>query len=338
MSVRVLIVDDSPVVREILRRTLDSLPQITVVGTARDPYVARDRIYELNPDVITLDLEMPRMDGLTFLRKLMHHHPLPVVVVSSVTADGSRQALAALEAGAVDVIEKPGPSHAIGLLSAELGAKIRSAAQARVVRIESSDTAVPLVTGVSKRRVVAMGASTGGTVALQRILTALPPDAPGVLVAQHMPAYIASAFAERLDSLCAVKVAVAEDGCRVRSGEVLVAAGGAHLLLRRDNEGFTACVKNGPPVRNHRPSVDVLFESVAQAAGPDAVGVLLTGMGSDGAEGLLAMRNAGAHTIAQDEASCVVFGMPREAIRLGAVDEVLPLPDIAAAVLRAAAR
>lgn len=340
MPIRVLVVDDSAIVRQIFERELSRDPEIEVVGTAPDPYVARDKIVQLRPDVVTLDVEMPRMDGVTFLRKLMHHFPLPVIVVSSLTPQGGELALEALAAGAVEVMCKPGAAYTVGDMSVQLVDKIKAAARAGVRR-----PAIPSPVGRSAPRlamtrttnkVVAIGASTGGTQALQDILTALPANAPGIMIVQHMPEHFTRSFAERLDSLCEMEVKEAANGDSVAPGKVLVAPGNFHMLLRRSGAMYHAEVKEGPLVCRHRPSVDVLFRSVARYAGANAVGVILTGMGADGAEGLGEMRRAGAHTIAQDEASCVVFGMPREAIRLGAAATVEPLEAIPGALLAAA--
>jgi two-component system chemotaxis response regulator CheB len=337
--IRVLVVDDSAVVRQIFTAELSRDPELEVVGAAPDPYVARDLIVQRRPDVVTLDVEMPRMDGITFLRKLMQHHPLPVVVVSSLTPAGGEVALDALAAGAVDVLCKPGASFKVGDVTARLVEKVKAAACARVAR-----AAPPAIAAAGPARaltrtthqILAIGASTGGTVALETLLRAFPPNAPGTLVTQHMPETFTRAFARRLDQVTRVSVKEAEDGDSVVPGVVLVAPGDKHLQLRRDGARYYASVRDGPRVNRHRPSVDVLFRSVAQAAGRNALGVILTGMGADGAQGLLEMKQAGARTFAQDEASCVVFGMPRVAIELGAADRVLPLPLMAEAVLEAA--
>jgi two-component system chemotaxis response regulator CheB len=309
------------------------------VGAAPDPYVARDLIVRRRPDVVTLDVEMPRMDGITFLRKLMQHHPLPVVVVSSLTPAGGEVALDALSAGAVDVLCKPGGAFKVGDVAAQLVEKVKAAACARVARTAQAPAARPEPARALARtthQIVAVGASTGGTVALEALLRGFPPNAPGTLVTQHMPETFTRAFAQRLDQVTRVSVKEAEDGDSVVPGVVLVAPGDKHLQLRRDGARYHASVRDGPRVNRHRPSVDVLFRSVAQAAGRNALGVLLTGMGADGAQGLLEMKQAGARTFAQDEASCVVFGMPRVAIELGAADRVVPLSQMADAVLEVA--
>ncbi|GAB4257523.1 MAG: chemotaxis response regulator protein-glutamate methylesterase [Deferrisomatales bacterium] len=344
-TVRVLVVDDSAVVRNILSRELRKDPQIEVVGTAQDPYVARDKIVELQPDVLTLDVEMPRMDGITFLKKLMASYPMPVVVVSSLTPQGGLMAIEALEAGAVEVMCKPGPSYTVAEMGPELAAKVKLAA--RIGARPPLPTPELRPTRLRSRRagsaaeasgIVAIGASTGGVDALQRILTALPADAPGIVIAQHMPQYFSKAFADRVNRLCDVQVKEAEDGDPVGPGRVLVAPGNRHMLVERGPGGYRIQIKEGPRITGHRPSVNVLFRSVAEAAGAHAVGVILTGMGNDGARGLALMKQAGATTIAQDEASCVVFGMPREAIATGAVDHVVPLDRIAEKILEAAER
>lgn len=339
--IRVLVVDDSALVRRVLSEELSALPDIEVVGTAVDPYAARDEILRLAPDVLTLDVEMPRMDGLSFLAKLMRHHPLPVVVVSSVTPADSANALEALRLGAVEVISKPGSESTVPEVRRRLARAIRAAAAAdvgqatRPVPVGPAPIRVPYA---ARLRTVVVGSSTGGTRALETILTALPPDAPPILVGQHMPRGFTRAFAERLDSLCAIRVAEASGDEKVLPGTCLVAPGDRHMILDRRAAGHYVEVKDGPPVNFHRPSVDALFHSAASVLGDDAVGVILTGMGSDGADGLLAMRRAGAHTIAQDEESCVVFGMPRVAIERGAVADVLPLEAIARRFVDAAAR
>jgi two-component system chemotaxis response regulator CheB len=341
MKSRVLIVDDSAVVRKILVRELQKDPMIEVVGTAPDPYIAREKILELDPNVLTLDIEMPKMDGITFLRKLMKHHPLPVVIVSSLTPAGGELALEALEAGAVEVMCKPGASYAVGDLSVELIDKIKAATR---VRVRKAATAEPRSNGAKKQlaltrtthRVIAIGASTGGTQALQSILEKLPANSPGIVIVQHMPEFFTRSFANRLNDLSAVYVKEAEDGDSVVPGKVLIAPGHSHMLLKRSGANYYVEIKSGPLVCRHRPSVDVLFKSVARYAGTNSVGVLLTGMGKDGAEGLKEMRDAGADTIAQDESSCVVFGMPKEAILLGGAGQILPLDNIPGKILELA--
>jgi two-component system chemotaxis response regulator CheB len=352
-----LIVDDSAIVRKILAEALSGEPDIEIVGTAPDPYVARDKILSLQPDVLTLDIEMPRMDGLTFLRKLMQFHPLPVVVISSLAQPSCRIAVKALETGAVEVLAKPGGPYSVGELRHGLAQKVRAAAAARVRRpaqngatdphppphSASPATAPPaapavLPSGLSPDTILAIGASTGGTEAIAAVLSRLPATAPAALIAQHIPPEFSRAFANRLNETCAMEVREAQDGDTLRPGLALVAPGDFHLVARKAGGRTFVNVKGGPRVCYQRPSVDVLFHSVAETAGKRAVGVLLTGMGTDGAEGLLRMRQSGARTIAQDEASCVVFGMPREAIALGAAEQVLSLRSIPEAMLAAAAR
>lgn len=340
--IRVLIVDDSAVVRDVLSHELAMQPDIEVVDTAIDPYFARDKIVALQPDVITLDLEMPRMDGITFLSKLMHFHPMPVVVVSSLTPAGSETALDALAAGAFDVVAKPGPSYSVGSMAETLAETIRVAAAASA-RFSARQTVVDppkkiAALNTTTDRVVAIGASTGGTVAIERVLSALPHDCPPVAVVQHMPAEFTRSFAQRLDSQCAATVKEAEDGEIMAPGKVLVAPGDRHLLIRRVGAVYRAELKSGPPVCRHCPSVDVLFRSVAASAGGNAVGVLLTGMGTDGAAGLGEMRRAGGLTLAQDEATSVVWGMPREAIEAGAACRVVPLDSMASEIVRSDSR
>lgn len=338
--IRVLIVDDSAIVRKIFSQELARDPEIEVVGTAPDPYVARDKIVSCKPDVITLDVEMPRMDGITFLRKLMQHHPLPVVVVSSLTPKGGNLALEALDCGAIEVLCKPGASYTVGDMSVELIDKVKAASRATVQKTiatrQRSGAVKRLALTRTTNKVIAIGASTGGTQALQALLEVLPAGAPGIVVVQHMPEHFTRSFAERLSQLSAVEVREAEDGDSVVNGRVLIAPGNRHLLMRRSGARYYVQVKEGPLVSRHRPSVDVLFRSVAKYAGANAVGVVLTGMGNDGAKGMLEMHEAGACNIAQDKASCVVYGMPKEAVAAGAVDQILPLKDIASAMLKAA--
>jgi two-component system chemotaxis response regulator CheB len=334
--IKVLIVDDSAVVRQILQGALSSDPEIQVVGTAPDPFVARDKIVELKPDVITLDVEMPRMDGITFLRKLMHYQPMPVIVVSSLTPEGSGLALDALSAGAVDVMCKPGAAFTVGDMAEELVEKVKTAAYARVKRLVARSTDKPGALGKTTNKVVAIGASTGGTVALERILSRIPVDGPGIVIAQHMPAMFTKQFAARMNQLSPMEVREAADGDSVVPGVALIAPGDYHMLLKRSGARYFVQVKTGPMVHRQRPAVEVLFRSVAMCAGPNAVGIILTGMGADGAQGLLEMRQAGAATLAQDEASCVVFGMPRVAIELGAAQRIMGLDQIPQEILRLA--
>ncbi len=340
-KIKVLIVDDSAIVRKIFNEELSKEPDIEVIGTAPDPFIARDKIVQLKPDVITLDVEMPRMDGLTFLKKIMHYHPLPVIIVSSLTPKGSRMALEALEEGAVEVLSKPGGSYSVGELSIQLKEKVRAAVKVKLSRVGKSSPSPPLPTGmISKplsettQKVIAIGASTGGTEAIKEVLRRLPMNTPGILIVQHMPSHFTTAFAERLNQLCSMEVREARDGDSVLDGRALIAPGNFHMLLRRSGSKYYVNIKDGPFVHHQRPAVDVLFNSVAQSAGANAIGVIMTGMGADGAEGMLKMKESGAKTIAQDETSCVVFGMPKEAIRLGGVDRVVPLERIPQEILQ----
>jgi two-component system chemotaxis response regulator CheB len=334
--IRVLVVDDSAVVRKVLAGELSREKGIEVVGTAPDPYIARDKIVELKPDVITLDLEMPRMDGITFLKKLMRYYPLPVVIVSSLTAKGSKLALEALSFGALEVISKPSSSYSMGDLSMQLADKIRAVAGIKVTGppeqhhrpLEIGKASAPKALSSTSEKIIAIGASTGGTSALKTVLMQMPPNAPGIVVVQHMPPKFTASFAERLDRLCSMQVKEAEDGDRVVNGRVLIAPGNYHMLLRRSGARYYVQVKQGPMVHHQRPSVDVLFKSAAEYAGENCLGIILTGMGVDGAEGLLMMKKAGARTIAQDEETCVVFGMPKEAIKRDAIEKVAPVQEI----------
>ncbi|MCC7549515.1 MAG: chemotaxis response regulator protein-glutamate methylesterase [Burkholderiales bacterium] len=345
---RVLIVDDSAMIRKLLGEIVNAQPDMTCIGAAPDPLVAREMIRNLDPDVITLDVEMPKMDGLSFLEKLMRLRPMPVVMVSTLTQRGSEMTLRALELGAVDFVAKPKLDIARGLeaYAEEIAGKIRIAAHARprrgapapeVAPSLKADAVLPQVMArvASTEKLIVIGASTGGTEALKEVLSALPPDAPGVLVAQHMPEGFTRSFAARLDGICRIRVKEAEDGERVLPGHAYIAPGHSHLLLGRSGANYVCQLNQGPPVNRHRPSVDVLFRSVANAAGRNAVGAILTGMGKDGAQGLLELRQTGAYTIAQDEATCVVFGMPREAIQVGAATEVAALGEIARHLLQA---
>ena len=338
-KIKVLVVDDSAVVRKVFSEELSREPDIEVVGTAPDPYVARDKIVKLKPDVVTLDVEMPRMDGITFLRKLMKHYPLPVIIVSSLTKKGGALALEAIDSGAVEVICKPGEAYSVGDMSVQLAEKIRAAARARVERRSAPAAAgsrgvvkTRLSLAESTNKVIAIGASTGGTEALKVVLSQFPPTTPGIMVVQHMPAKFTASFAERLDEICQIHVKEAEDGDSVVPGTALIAPGNYHMVMRRSGARYYVQIKSGPLVCHQRPAVDVLFNSVAAYGGANAVGVILTGMGRDGAQGMLKMKEAGARNIAQDEKSCVVFGMPKEAIAAGGVDEVVPLEQIPARV------
>lgn len=337
--IKVVVVDDSAIVRKIFTEELSKEPDIQVVGAAPDPYIARDKILQLKPDVITLDIEMPRMDGLTFLKKLMKHYPLPVIIVSSLTPKGSTLALEAMEAGAIEVIAKPGGSYSVGEMGAQLADKIRAASRARPIRRLDSSSSVTQAEIRSKalsettNKIISIGASTGGTEALREVLTSMPANAPGIVVVQHMPANFTKAFAERLNGLCRITVKEAQNNDSVVPGSCLIAPGNYHMLLHRSGARYYVQVKTGPMVHHQRPAVDVLFNSTAQYAGANAVGVILTGMGADGAAGIKKMKEAGARTIAQDEQSCVVFGMPKEAIKTGAVDRVTPLNRVAQTIL-----
>src|SRR5574341_446172 len=349
-NIRVLIVDDSAVVRQTLEEVLSSDREIEVMATASDPYIAAEKILREVPDVITLDVEMPRMDGITFLQKLMQQHPIPVVICSSLTDAGSETALRALEYGAVEIIQKPriGTKRFLEESTVRICDAVKAAAMSRVKRIsDAARQAVPKLSAdvileklsshamaKTTEKVVVVGASTGGTEALNDFLQAMPLDAPGIVIVQHMPEHFTRAFATRLNSICRISVKEAEDNDTVIRGRALIAPGNHHLLLKRSGARYYVEIKDGPLVSRHRPSVDVLFRSAARYAGANAVGVIMTGMGDDGAKGLLEMKEAGAFNLAQDEESCVVFGMPKKAIELDAVDRVLPLSAIPAAVLR----
>jgi two-component system, chemotaxis family, protein-glutamate methylesterase/glutaminase len=341
-AARVLIVDDSALMRQLLTRIIDSDPMLKVIGTAGDPFAAREQIKALNPDVLTLDIEMPRMDGLTFLEKLMRGHPMPVVMISSLTEKGADTTLRALTLGAVDYVPKPKLDVTTGTIeqAEEIIAKVKAAAGVKVRALKPHETTSavlpPVPPGVhfsATHKVVAIGASTGGTEALKDLLTPLPADFPGVVMVQHMPEAFTRPFAQRLDSLCRIRVQEARDGDRILPGHALLAPGGHQMEVVRRGMEYAVRVYRGERVNRHLPSVDVLFSSCARQLGKNALGVLLTGMGADGAKGMLEMKEALAFTIAQDEATCVVFGMPREAILLGAADQVLPLGRIPAALL-----
>ncbi|HYP71386.1 MAG TPA: chemotaxis response regulator protein-glutamate methylesterase [Variovorax sp.] len=344
-KIKVLCVDDSALIRSVMTEIINSQPDMTVVGTAADPLVARELIKQTNPDVLTLDVEMPRMDGLEFLEKLMRLRPMPVLMVSSLTERGSEIAFTALELGAVDFVTKPKLGVRDGLLNYTevIATKIRAAAAARLLPSRRSTAAksldappgeAPLRSPLlSTEKLIIIGASTGGTEAIRDVLQPLPSDSPAVMIAQHMPPGFTKSFAQRLDGLCRITVKEAEHGERVLPGHAYIAPGGYHLSLARSGANYVAHLDQEPPVNRHRPSIDVLFDSVAKHAGRNAIGVILTGMGKDGAEGLLRMKQAGAYTLAQDEASCVVFGMPREAIALGAANEIAPLSEMSRRVL-----
>lgn len=342
MTIQVFIVDDSAVVRQVLQAALSQGPEIAILATAQDPVFAWDRMQRQWPDVVILDIEMPRMDGVTFLRKIMRDHPLPVIICSSLAESGAQITLDALAAGAVQIIQKPqgGLRDFLQKDAPEMIRAVKSAAHAnlRNMRPQPAAAAFPVAAHLllqkSTEKVIAVGTSTGGTQALEVLLRALPVTVPGIVVVQHMPEKFTAAFAARLNSVSALEVREAIDGDRVLPGRALIAPGGKHMRLLRSGAQFAVQVFDGPLVKHHRPSVDVLFRSVAQVARRNAWGVIMTGMGDDGAQGLLEMHGAGAHTIAQDEASCVVFGMPKEAIKLGGVDEVVPLQQIASRLPR----
>ena len=360
-----VVVDDSALVRSMLTEIINRQPDMECIGAAADPFVAREMIRNLNPDVITLDVEMPRMDGLDFLSKLMRLRPMPVVMVSTLTERGAEVTLKALELGAVDFVSKPKIGVVDGLrqLSDDITDKIRVASKARIHRLATSAAPAasstggvptsaaratagaspaapkPLNTGsyslgrLSTEKLIFIGASTGGTEATKEVLLSLPADAPGVVITQHMPPGFTRNYAARLDGLCKIRVKEASDGERILPGHAYIAPGGLHLSVERSGANYIARVQDGDPVNRHKPSVEVLFKSAARVAGPNAIGIMLTGMGADGAKAMREMRDAGAYCVAQDEASCVVFGMPREAIAAGAVQEVLPLNKIAQHVL-----
>jgi two-component system chemotaxis response regulator CheB len=348
--IKVLVVDDSAVVRQVAAAALAADPAIGSVTTAADPLLAIEKMRREWPDVILLDIEMPRMDGLTFLRKIMAQRPTPVVICSTLTEQGARVTIDALAAGAVATIAKPslGVRQFLADEASDLAAQVKAAARANVrhlagraplpvVEKQNADAVLPAAPAALARttdRMVAIGTSTGGTQALEQVLSALPATAPGIVIVQHMPEHFTAAFAARLDSICAIRVREAATGMRVLPGQALIAPGGRHMLVRRNGAQYAVEVVNGPLVNRHRPSVDVLFRSVAQSAGPNALGAIMTGMGDDGAAGLLEMRKAGAATLAQDEASCVVYGMPKEAVKRGAVERSVPLAAMAAEIVK----
>ncbi|HBX49880.1 MAG: chemotaxis response regulator protein-glutamate methylesterase [Bacteroidetes bacterium RIFOXYA12_FULL_35_11] len=350
-KIKVLVVDDSAVVRQTLSQILESDPKIEVMGTAPDPFVAAKKIQDEVPDVITLDIEMPRMDGLTFLRKIMSQHPMPVIIISSLTVKGTETAIKALEYGAVDIITKPqmDTKKFIEESKIRICDAVKAAAISRIQRKQFTETnivqpklsadvilqkASTLSMFKTTEIVVSVGASTGGTEALKDFLFALPHDVPGIVIVQHMPEKFTKSFADRLNDICKITVKEAENGDSVIRGRALIAPGNYHMLLKRSGARYYVEIKEGPLVNRHRPSVDVLFRSTARYAGSNAIGVIMTGMGDDGAKGMLEMKEAGAITVAQDEKSCVVFGMPKEAIKLGAVDKILPLEQIAPFILK----
>ncbi|MTI86504.1 MAG: chemotaxis response regulator protein-glutamate methylesterase [Balneolaceae bacterium] len=342
--IKVLIVDDSALVRKLLTEELSKQKDIEVVGTAMNPYIAREQIIKLKPDVLTLDLEMPRMDGLSFLSKLMKHFPMPVVVVSSLTPKNSENALTALRLGAVDVICKPGSAYSTQNISKDIIKAIRTASVASFDKQVKPLKKVPGNGKMNKsepkarllhttNKLIAIGASTGGTRAIEAVLTNLPANLPGIVIVQHMPPVFTKSFAERLNDICNLDVREAENKDLVKPGQVLIAPGNYHMLIEKSGAKYYTRIKNGPPVHHQRPSVDVMFNSVAKAAGLNAMGVILTGMGADGAKGLLAMKEQGSYTVAQNEATSVVYGMPKEAKKIGAVTDVLPLKKIPQAII-----
>ncbi len=337
---RVLVVDDSALVRSLLTEIINRQPDMQCVGAAADPLVAREMIRELNPDVITLDVEMPRMDGIEFLTKLMRLRPIPVVMVSTLTERGADVTLRALELGAIDFVAKPkvGVADGLRLLANDITDKVRIAAQARLRRpaplatgaVAAAPKAPPTALGrLSTEKIIFIGASTGGTEATKELLVNLPADSPAVMITQHMPPGFTKSYATRLNGLCRIRVSEAVDGERVLPGHAYIAPGGLHLSVERSGANYIARVRDGEPVNRHKPSVEPLFLSAARVVGPNALGVMLTGMGNDGAKAMKVLRDAGSFNLAQDEASCVVFGMPKEAIAAGAVHEVLPLMAIA---------
>ena len=342
MAIKVLIIDDSAMVRKVFEQELSKDPDIEVVGTAPDPFVGRDKIVYLKPDVITLDVEMPRMDGLTFLGKLMKHYPMPVVVVSSLAKKGGDVALKAIELGAVEVIAKPGSAYSVADMSEQLIEKVKAASKVTVFRKPDEKAmsttaygggAMASIGVKTTNKIIAIGASTGGTDALREVISRLPANSPPVVVVQHMPQNFTKAFADRLNGICQVQVKEAVDGEYLAIGKVLIAPGNQHMEIRRSGINYYVTLFDGPMVFHQRPAVELLFNSVAKYAGQNSVGAILTGMGKDGAQGLLNMRQAGAATIAQDEKTCIVFGMPKEAIDLGAAQVVKPLPQIAQTLL-----
>jgi len=354
-KIRVLVVDDSALVRRLLTEMLHTDPEIEVVGTAADPYIAREKIKRFHPDVLTLDVEMPRMDGLTFLRNLMRLRPMPVVMVSALTEEGADVTLQALALGAVDFVSKPklDVAHSLQDYTAEIIAKVKMASRVRVHLLERHIAPVPAVPPKyttdailrphygsddrsrvkTPKHLIALGASTGGTEAIKEVLMHLPAETPGMVITQHLPEAFSGPFARRMDHLVAMTVCEAQDGQPILPGHVYIAPGNRHLLVGCDNARYVCQLHDGPPVNRHRPSVDVLFRSVAQSLGAQAIGVLLTGMGDDGARGLKEMHEAGAYTLVQDEKTSVVWGMPGQAVKLGAVDAILPLADMAEKIL-----
>lgn len=339
-KIKVLVIDDSALVRKILQEELSKDEQIEVIATAPDPYIGRDKIVQLEPDVLLLDIEMPRMDGLTFLEILMKHRPMPVIIVSSLGKKGSEVALRAMEIGALEVMAKPGTSYSVKDMSEQLIEKIKAVSAVKnfrtpVVKQGKKEKTTSRALLKTTNKVIAIGASTGGTEAIKEILTGLPPNMPPIIVVQHMPEYFTRAFAQRLDALSSLTVKEASNRELLSVGKVLIAPGNKHMVLKRSGAVYYVEIKDGPLVYHQRPSVEVLFSSVAKYAGPNAVGVILTGMGKDGAQGLLEMRQAGALTIVQDESSSIVYGMPKEAVKLGAAVNITPLQEIAKEIIQA---
>lgn len=338
MTIKVLIVDDSALIRSIMTEIINEQSDMQVVGVAPDPLVAREMIKQLNPDVLTLDVEMPKMDGLEFLEKLMRLRPMPVVMVSSLTEKGSEITMRALELGAIDFVAKPKMAIASGMreYGEQIADKIRTASKARIIsRASASASSLPAVGNrlISSEKLIIVGASTGGTEAIKAFLMNMPSDCPGIVITQHMPAGFTKSFANRLDGLCKISVKEAQGNERILPGHAYIAPGDKHLKVIRSGANYMTALDDGPPVNRHKPSVDVLFDSAALNVGKNATGVILTGMGKDGAVGMLRMKDAGAYNFAQDEATCVVFGMPKEAIAQGGVDEVLPLNQMSERVL-----
>lgn len=342
MTIKVLVIDDSAMIRKVFEQELSKDPEIEVVGTAPDPIVGRDKIVELRPDVITLDIEMPRMDGLTFLQKLMKHYPMPVVVVSSLAQKGGDVAMKAIELGAVEVIAKPGSAYSVGDMSEQLIAKVKAASKVKVFtpldfntssRIREPISVNSAIQVKTTNKIIAIGASTGGTEAIKTVLSRMPRNTPPIVIVQHMPQLFTKSFADRLNEICEIEVKEAADGEFLSIGKALIAPGNRHMEIRRSGVNYYVTLLDGPMMFHQRPAVEILFNSVAKYAGKNAIGVILTGMGKDGAQGLLNMKNAGANTIAQDAATSTVFGMPKEAIELGAAELIRPLQSISRTIL-----